>query len=58
MLSWVCDLLVLVWHTVLLVLSCDFLCDVVLLSVLYLVGRYVYVALRSRSRPSISRLVL
>ncbi|ELR24739.1 aldehyde dehydrogenase [Acanthamoeba castellanii str. Neff] len=46
MLEWLGDLFGLLWGAVVLVLSVDFLSDLLLLSVLYVVGRYVYVAFR------------
>jgi hypothetical protein len=47
MLEWLGDLFGLLWGAVVLVLSVDFLSDLLLLSVLYVVGRYVYVAFRT-----------
>ncbi len=47
MLGWLGDLLGLLWGAVVLILSGDFLSDVLLLSVLYVVGRYAYIAFRT-----------
>jgi hypothetical protein len=51
MLEWLGGLLELLWGAVALILSVDFLSDVLLLSVLYVVGRYAYIVFRTPPPP-------
>ena len=52
MLEWLGDLLELLWGAVAVILSVGFLSDVVLLSVLYVVGRYAYIVFRTLPPPA------